>query len=267
MGLADCAVLLKPADWEVYGGHTKRQLSSFVKEQFGRAPIFDDSNHFRGFLHRLDVPSSGLILVTKTYEAHYNLQVQLHSGQLKRHYLVLSHGRFPHAQASLNANLIWHGDSPTFAGGRGRTARTTVDLQSHAWSDRMLGHAFSLLHVRIETGRKHQIRSHLAHVGHPVVGDGAYASCETFSADRALTLRHWLHRHCMIFNIAGKQCKVQTDLPEDLSSSLSGLKTVPPKSRDMTGAIMLPHFSMTDRLTVLPPWSPAFRGSCSWASL
>ncbi|CAE7904851.1 unnamed protein product, partial [Symbiodinium necroappetens] len=58
-------------------------------------PIFEDPGHYHGFLHRLDVPSSGLILVATSYEAYYDLQVQLHSGQVQRDYTVLHHGRLP----------------------------------------------------------------------------------------------------------------------------------------------------------------------------
>ena len=93
--LPDRSVLFKPPGWEVYGGHVESQLSDFVKASFGNAPIFYDVQHNFGFLHRLDVPSSGLILVAKTYEAFYDMQVQLHAGEMHRDYTVLCHGRLP----------------------------------------------------------------------------------------------------------------------------------------------------------------------------
>eukprot|EP00438_Fugacium_kawagutii_P001690 Skav202604 [mRNA] locus=scaffold2348:134102:139813:+ [translate_table: standard] len=205
MMLKDCgiAVLLKPPDWEVYGGHTERQLLSFVKDSFGSAPIFSDASHSCGFLHRLDVPSSGLVLISMTYEAHYELQVQLHAGQIQRDYLVLSHGIVPVDRKSVGASVVWHGDGPTYAGGRGRTAQTLLCAKRYAMDFHF--RSFSELEVQIITGRKHQIRSHLAHLGFPVVGDGTYASYETFLLDRGITGRHWLHRYRLTFSANGKR--------------------------------------------------------------
>ena len=228
MTLKNCAVLYKPPDWEVYGGHTPRQLLSFVKENLGFAPIFADASHFCGFLHRLDVPSSGLILVSTTYEAHYNLQVQLHAGEICRDYLVLSHGMIPwRTDRTVDACVFWHGDSPTFAGGRGRTAMTHVRTQRYAWD--IAFRSFSQLEVRIATGRKHQIRSHLSHAGFPVVGDGTYASYSTYLLDQGITTRHWLHRHRVTFSADGKLREVQSDVPDDLAEGLRSLHFVPKK--------------------------------------
>ncbi|CAE7295363.1 unnamed protein product, partial [Symbiodinium sp. CCMP2456] len=170
---SDRAVLLKPAGWEVYGQHTKRQLSSFAADVLGSRPIFEDPGHYHGFLHRLDVPSSGLILVAASYEAYYDLQVQLHSGQVQRDYAVLHHGRLPVSVNQVDSRLLWHGDGPTLAGGRGKPSRTLVALQWYAESE--VG-SVSQSHLQICTGRKHQIRSHLAHIGHPVLRDGAYGN-------------------------------------------------------------------------------------------
>ena len=222
--LPDRAVLLKPPDWEVYGGHVDRQLLSFAKANFGHAPIFFDASHFCGFLHRLDVPSSGLILMSFTYEAHYDLQVQLHAGQIHRDYLALSHGMIPASRVSVIASVVWHGDGPTFAGGRGRTARTHIHTKRYATDTRL--RAFSHLEVQIATGRKHQIRSHLAHAGFPVVGDGTYASYDTFWLDREITTRHWLHRHRVTFSVGkrGKRQEVESNVPQDLVQSLGRLR-------------------------------------------
>ena len=224
MALTDCAVLLKPPDWEVYGGHTERQLLGFVKDKLGSAPIFFDHSHFCGFLHRLDVPSSGLILLSMTYEAHYDLQVQLHAGKICRDYCVLSHGMIPSSRTAVVACVVWHGDSPTYAGGQGRTARTHLCTTGYAFDSAC--RSFSQLEVQIATGRKHQIRSHLAHVGFPVVGDGTYASYDTFWSDRAITTRHWLHRHRLTFSAAGKTREVRSDVPDDLVQSLKSLKSL-----------------------------------------
>ncbi|OLQ15054.1 hypothetical protein AK812_SmicGene765 [Symbiodinium microadriaticum] len=228
---SDRAVLLKPAGWEVYGQHTKRQLSSFAADVLGSRPIFEDPGHYHGFLHRLDVPSSGLILVAASYEAYYDLQVQLHSGQVQRDYTVLHHGRLPVSVNQVDSRLHWHGDGPTLAGGRGKPSRTLVVLQWYAESE--VG-SVSQSHLQICTGRKHQIRSHLAHIGHPVVRDGAYASFFTSCGDAAICARHWLHRHRLGFRdrtarlreIREAFATLSQALPFDLRESLGRLRHV-----------------------------------------
>ena len=67
------------------------KLSCYV-QSLGQWAIALDSEHAFGFLHRIDVPSSGLVLVAKTYKAYYDLQLQLNVGKLSRDYVVLCHG-------------------------------------------------------------------------------------------------------------------------------------------------------------------------------
>ncbi|CAE7946649.1 EMB2654 [Symbiodinium sp. KB8] len=82
--LPDRAAMYKPRAWEVYGGHSRLQLVAFAQDRFGDRQIFRDASHHHGFLHRLDVPSSGLVVVSKTFEAFYDLQLQLHAGRVCR---------------------------------------------------------------------------------------------------------------------------------------------------------------------------------------
>ncbi|CAJ1378606.1 unnamed protein product [Effrenium voratum] len=195
----DCLVLQKPSGWETYGGHTKRQLSSFVVQSFGAA-IFQDLAHNCGFLHRLDVPSSGLIIVAKTYESFYHLQVQLHAGLLTREYLALAHGEAGFRGRGLRSRLQPRSQGPTLAGGRGKWSETRVQVLSLLYGE--VG-AFSYLLLRLVTGRKHQIRSQLAFVGHPLCRDGLYTGSATFRGDKAVASRNWLHRHRLAFTDGG----------------------------------------------------------------
>ena len=89
--LVDRLVISKPPGWEVHDDGMPKQLRTWLKS-LGRWPILSDPDSDFGFLHRLDVPSSGLLLVAKTYEGYYDLQLQLRSGTLARHYVVLNHG-------------------------------------------------------------------------------------------------------------------------------------------------------------------------------
>ena len=212
--LPDRSVLFKPPGWEVYGQHVDHQLSDFVIASFGNAPIFHDVQHNFGFLHRLDVPSSGLILVAKTYEAFYDMQVQLHAGDMHRDYTVLCHGVLPRTLSEIAARLQPTEDGQTLAG-RGKISFSKIVCKSTYLQHRV--GALSQALLAIDTGRKHQIRSHLAHVGHPVVRDRLYASLDTFNFDASLSSRNWLHRHRLIFqDLAGEKREVFSELPQDL---------------------------------------------------
>merc|ERR1712032_368388 len=105
--------------------------------------------HRHGFLHRLDVPSSGLVLVAKTYEAYYDLQSQLCAGEIARDYIVLCHGFMPPDLCEVNARVSWRGLQPSAAGKQGKPSRTHVKVMAHASNH---GAALSLIAIRIATG-------------------------------------------------------------------------------------------------------------------
>ncbi|CAK9041172.1 unnamed protein product [Durusdinium trenchii] len=206
MRFSDGAVLYKPEGWEVYGGHTRLQLSHFAAEVLKKIPILKDEEHNRGFLHRLDVPSSGLILLAGSYEAFYDLQVQLVSGQILREYVALLHG--VSGSSVLETQQQPQRARPSCSGGRGKATRTTVHVLEHLWHP--VG-ALSRVVVEITTGRKHQIRSQCAHVGHPILRDALYSSTSTFESDLQLCSRNWLHRQRLTFHdLEGKKCEAGT---------------------------------------------------------
>ncbi|CAJ1441505.1 unnamed protein product [Effrenium voratum] len=166
LDLADRMVITKPPGWEVYG-QSQLQLLSFIQAVIGARPIHQNLEDACGFVHRLDIPSSGLILSAKTHAAYYDLQLQLVSGSILRDYLVLCHGcvSFQRHKVSARLSLI---QNTTRAGGQGEPSRTLLKLMSY------LSHgsdSFSLLLARILTGRRHQIRSHFAFLGHPSLCD------------------------------------------------------------------------------------------------
>ncbi len=124
-----------------------------------------------GIVHRLDKDTSGLLVVAKNQKSFINLSGQVKERQLKRQYLAIVHGFPPAAEGTIDAPL---GRDPRerkrFAvinGGKGRQARTHYRVLQK-------GSSYSLLSLRLETGRTHQIRVHLAYLGCPVVGDPLY---------------------------------------------------------------------------------------------
>lgn len=180
-------VIDKPADWEVdtersteeSGGKVKK-LSNFIDRlNLG----FKD-----GFVGRLDTPSSGLLLHALSYEGLFWLQAQRELGLFERDYLVLSHGWFPPNLSEISLKLRRMGRFAE-ASPYGRPACTRVKLVAHLLefqdhqdptSSTSPGSPVSLLALRIETGRMHQIRSHLATLGYPVLGDQRYGKRPSF---------------------------------------------------------------------------------------
>eukprot|EP00929_Paragymnodinium_shiwhaense_P094997 TRINITY_DN55922_c0_g1_i1.p1 TRINITY_DN55922_c0_g1~~TRINITY_DN55922_c0_g1_i1.p1 ORF type:complete len:324 (+),score=29.37 TRINITY_DN55922_c0_g1_i1:87-974(+) len=227
LDLPDLLVLDKPPHWEVYDRNffamPSRQLLSFLSEIYPcrQNAILDDAEHRHGFLHRLDVPSSGLVLWAKTRKAYYHMVGKLHAGEMQRDYVTVCHGFVSALLHTIRARVYWRGQSATIAGDRGRPARSRPKVLSHAVRD---GQAFSLLAVRIESGRQHQIRSHLAYVGHPTLSDGKYTSNSTFDSDVSWLRRNFLHRYRLAFRDSfGRFQDVSSPVPEELRFALSQL--------------------------------------------
>ncbi|CAE8660970.1 unnamed protein product [Polarella glacialis] len=239
LDLSDRLVLLKPAGWEVDGGgddrdecetadaHDENLLSQFLQNFLPsrRWPLPHDLEHRFGFTHRVDKPSSGLVLAAKTYEAHFDLLLQLSSGAIVRDYIVLCHGWFAPSRRIIRSRVLWTkgGRASSKVRPNGKPALTRLRVLAHCFN-RKLGKSASLLAVRIGTGRRHQIRLHLAHLGHPVICDGRYSAVSEFLEDRQWCPRNFLHRHRLSFkDKAADLQEVSALLPADLTVVLKDL--------------------------------------------
>jgi 23S rRNA pseudouridine1911/1915/1917 synthase len=166
-----------------------------------------------GIVHRLDRDTSGLLVVACTEEAHRLLQAALRERLIEREYLALVEGRPPSRTGTIEAPIGRHPRIRTrmAVGGVGsREARTHFTLE------RSLGRV-SLLRLRLDTGRTHQIRVHLQAIGHPVCGDPEYG------APGALGLtRQFLHATRLAFPhpITGALVEADSPLPVDLREAL-----------------------------------------------
>jgi 23S rRNA pseudouridine1911/1915/1917 synthase len=170
-----------------------------------------------GIVHRLDRFTSGVLLVAKNDTAHQSLAAQFSSRRVEKVYLALVHGFVKQETGRIERPIA---RDPV------RRIRMTARLAEGraAWSEyRVLRRrpGFTLLEVKIGTGRTHQIRVHLSSIGHPVVGDTLYGAPGNSGLGR-----YFLHAHRIRFHRPsdGEQVEVVSPLPPELEGYLAKLE-------------------------------------------
>jgi 23S rRNA pseudouridine1911/1915/1917 synthase len=218
---ADLMVVDKPAGLVTHPapGHHGATLAEALR---GRAAGGPDPER-QGIVHRLDRDTSGLLVVAKTEEAHAALTKQLRAREIKREYLALVTG---HPEA--DSGTI---DAPI---GRDRSRRTLVSTRSDRPREAVTHFevierlpATTLLRVNLETGRTHQIRAHLAAIGHPVCGDPQYGGRP---CGRELGLeRQFLHAEKLMFKhpLTRGIVRCESKPPVDLRRALDAARREP----------------------------------------
>ena len=174
-----------------------------------------------GIVHRLDRFTSGVLLVAKNDAAHRNLAAQFSGRRVEKVYLALAHGRTRQETRRIERPIARdpaHRTRMTARLGEGRAA----------WSEyRVLGRfaGFTFLEVRIGTGRTHQIRAHLASIGHPVAGDTVYGAPAHAPGMPPLG-RYFLHAHRIRFRQPSTDAEivVESPLPAELEEWMNGLE-------------------------------------------
>ncbi|HET7755633.1 MAG TPA: 23S rRNA pseudouridine(1911/1915/1917) synthase RluD [Steroidobacteraceae bacterium] len=219
-------VIDKPAGLVVHpgAGNPRHTLQNALLGLDGRLALVPRA----GLVHRLDKDTSGLLLVARTPEAHTALAAALAARQISRQYLAVCSG------------VMTGGGTVDEPIGRHRTQRLRMAVR--AAGRRAVTHyrvverfrAHTLVRIELETGRTHQIRVHLAHIGFPVVGDPLYAGRRRLpagcTAELAAVLggfrRQALHaaRLALVHPLTGRAMQWESPLPEDMRALLAALE-------------------------------------------
>jgi len=238
----DLAVINKPAGMMVHAGagptedeRNRGTLVNALLHRFGN--LSGVGGELRpGIVHRLDKATSGLIVVAKNDEAHRKLAAQFSGRRVRKTYIALVHGWLKQDRgtisASISRDMVRRTRMTTRrSGGREAVSHYTVERRVESPYGR-----FTLVKVKIDTGRTHQIRVHLSSLGHPVVGDALYGaprevkasrSREAPNANPSLELpRNFLHAAALEFEHprTGETVAFTSPLPPELESFLLRLE-------------------------------------------
>ena len=221
----DVMVVDKPAGMVVHPapGNWTGTLANALKGRGGPLSVQGGEDR-AGIVHRLDKDTSGLLLVAKTDRAHRLLGAALAARRITRRYAALSWGHLEVDRLTVDKPLARdpRNRQRMAVVATGRTART--DFIRLARFD-----SADLLRAHLHTGRTHQIRVHLAAVGHPVVGDDTYGGGGGRRLVGLAPRRHFLHAARLVFRhpVTEARIDVRSPLPPDLVASLAAVADDP----------------------------------------
>lgn len=224
-------VIYKPAGMVVHPGcgNFHGTLVHAIAWHLRNLPSYDPNDPQVGLVHRIDKDTSGLLVVAKTPEAKSDLGKQFFHHETHRSYVALVWGNFVEEEGRIEGNIgrdvrdrlrmdVFPPDSET-----GKPAVTHYRVMER------YGYT-TLVECRLETGRTHQIRAHMKHIGHPLFADERYGGCEILRGERTasykayiqncfkLCPRQMLHAQTLGFRhpVTGQQMDFTSDLPDDM---------------------------------------------------
>ena len=221
-------VVDKPAGWITDASNTTTNqpvIQKWIADNFQ----FEINNfEFRnGIVHRLDKETSGLLLIAKTKQAFEELQRQFKERLVHKTYIALVHGQVVENEGIINepvGRLPWRRDRF----GVLPDGREAVTAYKKMADYRQENNEYSLLELKPKTGRTHQIRIHLKHIGHPIVADEFYAGRKTARHDRKWCQRLFLHAGEIKFlhPLSKKEVVFNSNLAPDLDTALAKLSLI-----------------------------------------
>ena len=213
----DLVVINKPPGLVVHpgAGQRERTLVNALLHHFPKLSGIGGKER-PGIVHRLDKETSGCLVVAKNDEAHRGLSAQFEARTVEKVYLTLVGGRLRKSSGIIEEKIGRHPvdrQRMSIASKRGRAAKTEYRVLSA--SEEM-----SLLECKLHSGRTHQIRVHLHHLGHPVLGDKVYGGRFAKSLPRQM-----LHAWKLAFQHprTGERKEFEAPLPDDFASALRAL--------------------------------------------
>ncbi len=214
---ADVLVVNKPRGLVVHPGAGHWQ-GTLVNGLLGRGTHLSSlgGSTRPGIVHRIDKDTSGLLVVAKSDRAYHSLTEQLRVHEMERMYLAIAHGRVPH-----QVGLV---DAPIGRDPNQRQRMAVAERGKHAVTHFRVVEWFehySYLSLRLETGRTHQIRVHLAYIGHPLAGDPVYGPRHTLDISGQA-----LHASKLGFThpVSGERLVFEAPLPLDMERLLELLR-------------------------------------------
>lgn len=231
----DLSVVNKPAGMMVHAG------SGATDDARNRGTLVNALlHHYRqlssaggelrpGIVHRLDKQTSGLIIIARNDAAHLKLAEMFSRRQIRKTYIALVHGALKQESGTINAAISRDAIRRTrMTTRRGTGARIAISHYEVIRRIESRFGKFTLVRVRIETGRTHQIRVHMASIGHRVVGDTLYGAPARIAAAQKESIsleRNFLHAAELAFAHprTGKQLELTAPLPMELEKFLRKL--------------------------------------------
>lgn len=188
-----------------------------------------------GVVHRLDKDTTGLLLVAKDDRAHKALAMQFETRAVKKEYLALAYGEPDRDSDRIDQPIGMHPVHREKMAIRRIEDGARAAVSFYEVVERFRG--YSLIRVKPETGRTHQIRVHLAHIGHPIVADKMYAGRDRLTlgdligadapdSDQVLISRQALHAHRLSLThpLTGQRLDLESPLPADMAGTLAALR-------------------------------------------
>lgn len=225
---AEFLIINKPAGLTVHG-RSDYTLADWLKVKNPEIARVGDDPERPGIVHRLDKDVSGLMVIAKTQASFNHLKKQFQNRTITKEYTALVHGKIQKDSSTINFPIRRAREGykmaaiPQTIKGQptetGRLAETEFRIITRLVN-------YTLLKVKIKTGRTHQIRVHLAAYGHPVVGDNTYGTAKTRTQNKKLDLKRifLIANHLRFTDLAGKVKDYKVDLTEGLKRTLRQAK-------------------------------------------